>query len=331
MKQILKILLATGIVLLAALISAGSCDIKLPPASGTNTNGGNGGNGDGNGGGDGGCTGICPSTNLTLSTRVPISKINNNIVSVNAGLWGMSRNSHSDADDNNRGYDDAVRGTKGVLFDIKYPGATAAIFFVGRSHITKDTITMKAATAPSAATCSSSETGDNALAASAGGGHCRVYENSTGDSIDTYNYLGTVFNNTKTGTHARGMMRCFSILVSFDETAMMDAVITDNVPFNGLGQLTCNLAAVNSGGTGEINDAWVADSGSTTEVELYAIGIDISGKTIAQLSDDPSFNLSRFVGDMDNATIKKLLEKNKWGELKFKVKLVTQAQFDLLP
>ena len=68
------------------------------------------------------------------------------------------------------------------------------------------------------------------------------------------------------------------------------------------------------------------NAGSTKEIILYAVGIDITGKPINRFLPD-SFDLAAFTGGVDNATFKKLLENNNWRDLKFKVKIVKSANY----
>lgn len=327
-KQILKSILAIGIIAFAVSITAVSCG-KTAGGGNNNSGGGNSGGGDG---GSGGCTGICPTTNLTLSASKNYVKVSDNTVTINAAGLAGDIIPYSDADPANRGFYDieaAAGGNIKSLFDIAYPGAingtSAGLYFVNRAHVTKDTITMPAATT----TCPSHETDEALLAASAAGGMCRFHNNPGGDRFVFVSYLGAVFNNTDTANHARGTIVCATDLAKTSSSGGPREVVSDTTIFNGDFRVLCQIAMVNSGlGTGvEIDDAWVGDSDSTTEVEFYAIGIDVTGKTIPKWSDASGYNLAEFRKAHDNAAFKKLLQNNPWGELRFKVKIVKSTDF----
>lgn len=276
---------------------------------------------------------LYPSTDLILTDEDlegnAYVKISGDTVTINANELAKAIAPNSDSADSGRGYDDASGAESVFLFSLKYPGATSAMILVNRAHVTKDAISLPSARG---AICSSSESGDNALADTAGGGHCRIYT-AGANAMEIYSYLGTVFNNTKNETHARGIMRCDTRLREFDSKNYLSKILSDTVIFNQLNRSDCSFAMVNNGlGRGvEINDAWVNNSGSTTEVEFYAIGIDLSDKTIPQFSDAPGYGLAEFIKEHDNTATKNLLKKNKWGDLRFKVKIITSTDFAALP
>lgn len=328
MKQILRLLVAIGVITFAVSITAVSCG---------KTAGGGNNSGSGNNGG-GGCTGICPTTNLVLipdSPPLAWVKVSGDTVTINAAGLAAAAIPLSDADPANRGAHDATAvDQRTTVFKIIYPGIANNVgmyFVVGRSHVTKDTITMPA-TVTELAKCPSNEDTENTLAA-AGNAACIVHY-VPANRLYFYNYLGTVFNNTDTANHARGIMQCNATLFKDVPLLGSNEVISDTTIFNRDSVAICDIVVVNNDGgasAAEIDDAWVTHAASTTEVEFYAIGIDVSGKTIPQFSNAPGYGFTEFKKAHDNAAFKRLLQNNEWGELRFKVKIVTAADFTAGP
>lgn len=343
MNNSLKILLVVGVIAFSASIMATSCD----------KDGGGGGNN---------ANGLVPTTNLTLWVN-PLDKsfikVSDNTVIVNA--TGMSSpvdstaNPHSAADDKDRGFRSAANKSL-YLFYVLYPGPTdkdsATMIFVNRAHVTKDTIALKAMPNARSSTASDdckigSESSENDFAKLAEGAHCRYFwsdNNADGtpdNGIGIDSYLGTLFNNTDTANRARGTMQCESALQRIEKKTGTDGrtrengtLINDTTLLNTSGSSSCRLAMINNGGSAaaaEIDDAWVTDSKSTTEVELYAIGVNVTDKPIPKWSDAPGYGLDEFRKAHDNAAFKRLLKNNPWGELKFKVKFITSTDFAALP
>ena len=92
----------------------------------------------------------------------------------------------------------------------------------------------------------------------------------------------------------------------------------------------------------EIDDAWVTSGTTTKEVELYAIGILVDGKTPSELATALGFTvtagaaagadgngLTEFNKAWDNAAFKKFLNdaNQEWADLKFKVKIVKSTEY----
>lgn len=346
-NTILKSILALGIVAFAASMLAISCD-KDEGGNNNSTdnppNVGGGGSGGGNDFLD--CAGLCTPLALEIQPATQYKtrylKIKDNTVYINAGVWASKVTPLSDGTNTNRGFADVVAArishSEG-MFDIKMPSAISSMIFVNRKHVDKDSITLSAFDADCT---SSSETADNALAAKAGGGHCREYGSTfsnTSNRIDIKSYLGTVFDNPNTTTHARGTMRCGMSLKNLTQDSSNFDKISDTVRFTvGDSWNVCHIGVINNdlGANVEINDDWVRDSDSVTEMEFYAIGIDVARKTIPEFSSTPGYGLTEFVKEHDNVAFKKLLEKKAgerkwWGELKFKVKFVTSTEFATLP
>lgn len=92
------------------------------------------------------------------------------------------------------------------------------------------------------------------------------------------------------------MMKCATpFQYRHDKKKPVYEVIDDDTVFNKEKFAFCSLGVVNTdlGGPVKIDDNW-ADSkvGSTTEVEFYAIGIDISGKKVSEIATDLGFTFS---------------------------------------
>lgn len=212
---------------------------------------------------------------------------------------------------------------------------SSALLFVNRIHVTKDTIDL----AISGYCPRETESAENGFATNKAGGNCRTYTHplsitdprrDNDRQLHIYSHLGTVFDNTKTTTHARGNVRCYGDLYTKDGVAIDDtSLFRDDYSYS----TTCSLAVINDSrdNTVVIDDAWVGDAASVTEMDFHVIGIDVSNKIIPKWSDAPGFNKAVFDKYMDNAAFKKLLRKYKWMETNFRVKIVTAAQFNALP
>lgn len=356
-KQILKSLLTFGVIAFAATSLATSCEKNggggYSPSKGFINDNYNRGNTNTNT-----CEGPCPNIQgeLKFSVSSYIGRnIGSSIVKVRketvdflsngkkikvketpvvylnaAGLANVIQ-PLSRTGDVGRGFRNTSRNRIGI-FTIQYVGGfdspfkrTNALLFVNRSHVNRDKISL----AISGLCPGWAESSENDFAKFKDGGNCRTYSDDL-STLFVYSYLGTVFDNTKTSTRARGTMRCHGGLSTKDDKAMNDTSLFEDSYGYSVG---CSLAVVNNGlgDNVEIDDAWVNDAASVTEMDFYVIGIDVTGETIPKWSDAPGFNKGVFDKYMDNAAFKKLLRKNKWMESNFKVKIVTATQFNALP
>ena len=330
MNYFLRTIIGLSIIMLAVSVTATSCNKVAGDKSNSNNNSGGGNNGGGSGGGFSCSTASCLELSIPTAANGYAKLVDKTNVVVNAAGLATAITPLSDADDPDRSFADATTLNRNKeLFEVKYPGATGSLVLVNRKDITTNSMTLDVAKNP----CDeSSESGDNTYAES--GKHCLTFVNR-GGTVGFHSFLGTVFKNPNTTTHARGTMMCFQVFgkrAGGTYVAVDDTVISEE----SLGQ-TCDIAVVNNAPNSdatldaaiEIDNNWVDPSaGSTTEVELYAVGFDISGKTIPHfLHTADNFNLAKLIAGVDNATFKKILEHNKWRDLRFKVKIVKSAEY----
>ena len=336
MRHFLRIFIGLSIVLLAMSVTAFSCNtdfLKKLNNPNTNTNDSGSGSG-GGGGGTGGGTTIpkleLVAHNFYAMNGVKFSKIKDKTnVLISAKLLADALMPHPGRNDAERAFNQGGGG-RDFVFTINYPGNKTTMIFVNRKDVTTNEIALGAAK-PANNNCqdTGTETGDNTLAGEPGGGHCRVYDNGN-SSIGVYSHLGTVFDNPNTTTHARAALRCSGWVR--DNTQVITDPLRDTSVLNSISNFEkgCMINMVNNNlaSTVTINDNWLDDTASVKEVELYAVGIDVEGKTIPQLLPAAdNFTLTKFAGAIDNATFQKMLKHNGWADLRFKVKIVKAADY----
>ena len=327
MNKFLRTIIWLSIVLLAMSVTATSCN----KVGGDKSNNNNNNNNNNPGGGGFSCsTASCLELSIPTPANGYAKIVDKTNVVVNAAGLAAAINPLSHADDARRSFAHATTlGMNKELFEVKYPGATGSLVLVNRKDITTNSMTLDVATGR----CDEgSESGDNTYAES--GKHCLSFV-ARGGTVGFNSYLGTVFKNPNTTTHARGTMMCFQ---EFGDKSSGSFVEVNDTIISGvsLGQ-ACHIAVVNNAPNSdatldnaiEIDNNWVDPSaGSTTEVELYAVGFDISGKTIPGfLPTADNFTLAKLTAGVNNATFKKLLDNNSWRDLRFKVKIVKSADF----